>query len=110
MKAIIVNYDCTDHDPIDEWVPENDRDVDFWMNFTIGLDKSSGDNFQVRIISPIKLRNKTSKKFTIVIEKYSWISVLSAVEKILEQCQGSDWLDISEQLSQFMYWEFEDYR
>ena len=35
MKPVIISYDCVDHDPIDDWVPDDVYDVDFWMNFTI---------------------------------------------------------------------------
>ncbi|MFC1520545.1 Imm8 family immunity protein, partial [Pseudomonadota bacterium] len=106
----IVSYDCTDHDPIDKWVPDDAHDVDFWMNITVGPDSEGGDNFQVHIVTPNNLNGKNSSKHAIVLNEYSWLGVVSEVEKILEQCQGHDWVSISEQLSKHMSWEFENYK
>lgn len=58
MKPIIISYDCTDHDPIEEWVPDDVFDIDFWMNFTIGPDNKGGDNFQVHVVTPNNLHGK----------------------------------------------------
>lgn len=110
MKPIIINYDCTDHDPIDKWVPDDISDVDFWMNFTIGLDSERGDNFQVRVVTPNNLHGKNSVKHAIVLNEYSWSKVLAVVESMLEQCQDIDWVSISERLSKLMHWEFENYK
>ena len=110
MKPVIVSYDCTDHDPIDKWVPDDVFDVDFWMNFTIGPDSKGGDNFQVRVVTPNKLHGKNSAKHAIVLNEYSWPNVIAAVETMLDQCQDLNWAGISEQLSQLMYWEYENYQ
>ena len=110
MKPIILSYDCTDHDPIDKWNPNDTFDVDIWMNFTIGPDIKGGDNFQVRIVTPNNLQGKNSDKHAIVLNEYSWLSVLNAVENMLKKCQGSDWNEISDKLSQLMYWEFDNYQ
>lgn len=109
MKPIIISYDCTDHDPIDKWVPDNVFDVDFWMNFTIGSDSKGGDNFQVRVATPNNLRGNNAAYHAIILNEYVWPKVLSAVEAILGQCQDPNWEDITRQLSQLMYWEFENY-
>jgi len=110
MKPIIISYDYTDYDPIDSWIPEDKRDVDFWMNFTIGYDQRGGDNFQLHVVSPRNLRGPKSDQYSIVINEYSWKSVLEKVNNILKQCHGSDWSDISDKLSKYMYWEFDNYK
>ena len=110
MKPVIVSYDCTDHDPIDKWLPDDASNVDFWMNFTIGPDMEAGDNFQVHVVTPNNLHGKNSDNHAIVLNEYSWSSVLASVEKMLEKCRGSDWSEMSEKLSQLMYWEFENYQ
>lgn len=110
MKPVIISYDCTDHDPIDKWLPDDLYDVDIWVNFTIGPDFKGGDNFQVRIVTPNNLRGKDSAKHAIILNEYSWSKVLDAVEAMLEQCQDISWIGISEQLSQLMYWEYDNYQ
>jgi hypothetical protein len=110
MKPIILSYDCIDHDPIDEWIPTDIFNVDFWMNFTIGPDMKGGDNFQVHVITPNNLHGKNSDRHAIVLTEYSWSSVLAAVDGMLEKCQGKNWRQITDQLSQTMHWEYENYK
>jgi hypothetical protein len=110
VRASILSYDCADLDPIQNWVPDDPYDVDFWMNFTIGPDTKGGDNFQVHIVTPNNLQDKDSDKHAIVVKEYEFSSVLKAVENMLDQSQGENWSEISEKLSKLMYWEFEDYK
>lgn len=109
-KPIIIDYDCIEHDPIDTWLPNDIYDVDVWINFTIGTDKSAGDNFLVRVVTPNNVHGKNDAKHAIILNEYSWKNVLLNMETILEKSQGYDWLDISEKLSQFMQWEYQDYK
>lgn len=110
MKPIIIGYDCTDHDPIDKWVFDDVSNVDFWMNFTVGLDHKGGDNFQIRIVTPNNLKGKNSAKYAIVLDEYSWTKVMAEVEVMLEKSQDTDWEGISEKLAKLMCWEYENYQ
>ncbi|WP_413664746.1 Imm8 family immunity protein [Microbulbifer sp. CNSA002] len=110
MKATINSYDCVDHDPIDQWVPNDPYDVDIWVNFRIGPDTESGDNFQVHIVTPNNLHGKGSTKYAIILYEYSWKKVLRTVESMLEQCQCTSWIGISRQLANLMHWEYENYK
>lgn len=110
MKPIIISYDCTDHDPIEGWVPDDAFNVDLWINFTIGPDIEGGDNFMVRIVSPKNLHNKDTAKHAIILNEYSWPKVVTEVASILEQCQGTSWAEVAEQLSHFMHWEYDNYQ
>ena len=94
MKPVIVSYDCTDHDPIDKWVPQDPLIVDFWMNFTIGPNKTAGDNFQVRVITKNCIQPNQKTERAIVLNTYSWPSLLATVESMLENNQGKDWCEI----------------
>lgn len=110
MVPIIIDYDCTDHYPIDLWEPENPLDVDFWMNFTIGYDKKGGDNFQLHVVTPNNLQGPDSAKYAIVLNSYKRELVLAEVNKILGLCHGSDWEEVSDKLATYMNWEFENYQ
>jgi hypothetical protein len=110
MKPVILNFDCIDHDPIEEWVPENPKNVDFWMNFTIGPDSRAGDYFQVHVLTEENFKATKEKRHAIVIKEYSLDNLLIEIDKILEKCHGSDWEEMSLKLSQYMGWEFENYQ
>lgn len=107
---MIISYDCTDHDPIDLWKPADPTTVHFWMNFTIGYDKKGGDNFQLHVVTPNNLHGCDSAKHAIVLNSYKWESVLEEVHKILNECHGADWAEVSAKLAKHMRWEFENYQ
>jgi hypothetical protein len=110
MKPIIISYDCTDHDPIEQWVPNDPFDVDIWINFTIGPNSKSGDNFLARVITSNNLHGKDSDKYAVILTEYSWANVIYEINRFLEMCSGNNWLEISEKLSKFMHWEYQDYK
>ncbi len=110
MIPIILSYDCVEHDPIDNWIPDDVYDVDLYINFTIGTDNTAGDNFLLRVVTPNNLQGQNASQHSIVIHEYSFINVMQKVEDILQQCQGSHWQEISEKLAKFMSWEFDGYQ
>ncbi len=110
LKPVVVGFDCVEHDPIEEWVPPDPFDVDCWVNFTIGLDESAGDNFLVRIVTPNNLCGPNAAKNAVVVNEYSWSKALAAIERVLEESQGISWPGICHELSKRMLWEYDSYK
>lgn len=112
-KAHIQSFDCADvSEDLSRWVPDDPFEVDLWINLTIGLDgDSGGNNFQLHILTTQTVKNhKGKKKYSIVLKEYSWEQVLQSVDRILSDCVGYDWHDISAKLSERMQWEYEGYK
>ncbi|MGC3835272.1 Imm8 family immunity protein [Moritella viscosa] len=86
MIPIILSFDCTDYDPIDSWIFPEPKRVDFWMNFTIGLDQSGGNDFQLHVLTSDMVTSNTSLSNAIVLDCYAWDAVLLKVNAILDQC------------------------
>jgi len=107
---IILSFDCTDYDPIDSWIFPEPKRVDFWMNFTIGLDQSGGNDFQLHVLTSDMVTSNTSLSNAIVLDCYAWDVVLLKVNAILDQCSGENWEGISNKLSKHMAWEYENYQ
>jgi hypothetical protein len=108
-------YDCIDHDPIDEWVPESDADVFYSLCLHIGLPDSEGaDLFYVDVMTPQAINNhnlgKRLRQRRIIVNPYAWDAVLESVRSILERCAGEDWSQQSTLLAKHFSWEFENYR
>jgi len=111
VKPEIKSYDCVTYDPIDSYEFKDNRNVDFWMNFTIGLeDSEAGDDFEVRVATYNNIELTESIEHTILLEQYSFDLVLSQIDDILSKCQGEDWVEISGKLAKYMHWEFQDYQ
>ncbi|MEL0660025.1 Imm8 family immunity protein [Psychromonas arctica] len=110
MTPIIISFDCTDYDPIDSWIFPDPNRVDFWVNFTIGPDHRGGDNFQLRVLTTDMAQSVTSLANAIILERYSWDAVLLKVKEMLNQSKGESWDIMSDKLSKYMAWEFENYQ
>ncbi|PST85534.1 hypothetical protein C9I91_22580 [Photobacterium jeanii] len=111
LKPEVKSYDCIDYDPIDTYKFDDPDDVDFWINFTIGpVDFDGGDNFQVRVATFSNIGRNESPRHCILIDKFSFSQVISKVSEFLSKCEGRDWEEVSIKLSEFMCWEFQDYK
>lgn len=108
IKPEIREISCTEIDNIEIWKPLDPADVDFWITIMIGIDEYGGDNFDVHVISPKNLKQgPTSKKYTLVLNDYSWDALIAQIDEVLIKSSGFNWTDISQQLSKYFYWEYE---
>lgn len=112
MHIEIKSFDCSKHDPIENWKPEDADHVDFWMNFTIGTkDVEGGDNFEAHIMTKNALyesKNKKGKK--IILEYYSFKNLMDEMNNILVESDDTDWQRVCENLNKYFYWEFDNYK
>jgi hypothetical protein len=109
MRAEIKGFDCADHDPIAEWVPEDPSAVDVFITFHIGPVGGSGaDLFHARFLAegapPIPAR---AKRFA--LGEYSFEAAYAAVKALVERAEAPDWDSLARGLAVFMDWEFENY-
>jgi len=115
MKPLLKGQDCTDHDPIESWCPEDPGLVDYWLCLHIGPAEEEGaDLFYVNVLSELATRRlpeeELARRKKIVVGRYSWPAVMSAVDEILRASEGSDWAMITGKLRAKFDCEFENYR
>ena len=115
VSPVLKAFDCSDHDPIDQWVPKSNDDVYYSLCLHIGPpDEEGADLFYADVVTPhsIERLNLTKSKFTrqIIVDDYSWVNVIRKVQSVLDQCSGEGWAQQSLLLSKYFYWEFENYR
>ena len=108
-------YDCIDHDPIDEWAPESDSDVFYYLCLHIGPpDELGADYFQVYVTTPQAINQhnlgRRLSQHRIIVNPYTWEAVLESVRATLESCAGENWSQQSTLLAKHFSWEFENYR
>lgn len=113
------SWDCFDHDPIEDWVPETDT-VLYWLVLHIGLPGSEAASmFTVPVANhkglhtpEWKQRHRMPRDKTItpiVVDPYSWQAVHAEVEHRLGEISGISWFDLQEQLRLIFHWEYEGY-
>src|SRR5207249_1355541 len=110
MKPLLKAQDCSDHDPIESWRPEDPAVVDYWLCLHIGPAEEEGaDLFYVNVLSELAARTLSEEELTrrkkIVVQQYSWPAVMSALDQILRSSGGSDWVAIAEKLRTKFDWE-----
>jgi hypothetical protein len=108
----IKGFNCLDHDPIQNWQPKDKDDVEIYMNFTIGpVSSMGGDNFQAYIITKkrfLELNEKDGRY--IVLNEYSFENVFKQIDCIIKKCENEDWPVTANNLKEYFYWEYENYR
>jgi hypothetical protein len=108
IKPEIIDYYCSEIDDIEDWIPSDPTDVDYWLTVMIGCDQHGGDNFNIHIVTPINLnQGKESGKHAIILNHYSWQGVIDEINKVLEQCSDITWSGLSAQLSKYFEWEYQ---
>ena len=115
MKPQLKAQDCTDHDPIEAWLPADPAHVDYWLCLHIGpAGQQREEMFYVNVLSEAAAcqldAGELEKRKKIVLKDYSWSAVMRAVDDILRQVEGSSWSEVAQTLSQKFDSEFENYR
>jgi hypothetical protein len=99
---------------------ENPPDVE---NFCILVEVSVGpkgergeEHFGVVVTTPTWLAAHMAEcehlfaRHYLIVKRYEFDVVKSAIYKQFQGVQGSSWLDVAERLARYGQWEFEDYR
>ncbi|MCR1795728.1 MULTISPECIES: Imm8 family immunity protein [unclassified Leptospira] len=115
MKKPVIrafDFDANDHDPIEDWVPEDPYDIDIWITFSIGpSDEIGSDYFDGHFITK-NYEEKyalVSKSPYFLIERYSLSAILEMVTVFIESCSRADWEQTAKEICKKLDWEFEGY-
>ena len=94
-------------------VPLDPADCDLTFTAVIGTDGIRGDNFQFSVVTPAALAASQYAgwcKDYLLVQEFSWKQVDNYLANLVASVQGDSWLDVAEQLHQFMDWEFYNYK
>lgn len=112
QKPEIKDWDCSDHDPIEDWQPIDPAWVEYWCNIAIGIEgEDRADNFQVHVVPEKMLPQILDKKYILVLPYYEgWDQVLQALNTKISNINELNWAGMSEKLSEMFLWEYKDYK
>jgi len=94
-------------------LPLDPTDCELTFTATIGPDGNCGDNFRFVVITPSALARSQYTgwcKDYLMVQDFSWAQVDNYLANLLASVRGESWIDVAEQLHQFMDWEFYNYR
>ena len=117
MKAVITEVYSSDVVDFITWSPDSLEEVYFPLDLTISLPGDiGGEVFEIMVVTPEALRSHTELGFCfpgrhyLIVSNYDWNKILSAVQELVDQCEGDSWQDIVELLRRYFYWEYEDHQ
>ncbi len=115
VRPVLRSFDCTDHDPIDEWQPDG-RPVWYYLALHIGPPDSEARDLHYVLVADrdglAELKQsgyRPGPEPPIVVEPYSWEGVMEEISRRLVACEDWDWLGVQEKLRKQFRWEYEDY-
>ncbi|WP_417391107.1 Imm8 family immunity protein [Gimesia sp.] len=119
IKLEIIDFFSGDIDEVWNWIPEFDEEVFFHLEIVVAeVGKKGGNLFQMEIATVEGLKNfrlkypdkNISSHGLIIIENYSWESLLNHLKSEIEVCSLNSWQESMQCLSKKFLWEYEDYK
>lgn len=114
MKAKIKSIDINSAVEIDDFTPEDVKNFNIWITFSIGREDSSGsDLFLLNVCSPKWLIENafipTWGRHMLILNEYDLNTIKDTVYNYLESIAKDNWVSLAEEIGKFLAWEFEDY-
>ena len=95
-------------------LPDNADDCEVWCEAEIGVKgEKAADIFSFAVVTPKFLWSQQGHKWgkgLIILDTFSWEAVEAALDNLLSQCSGRDWLEVTDKLTKTLYWEYENYK
>lgn len=116
MKAEIKEYFSPEIKDLSNFNPEIPNNFCFFLQLLIGPKNEKGaESFDIEVCTPFWFQ--TNFKYEIVpgrhylfVKEYNFECILNYIKNFVESCEGSNWHEVAEKISQIGYWEFEDYK
>jgi hypothetical protein len=98
----------------DDKLPDDVEECAVFCEAEIGVKGEKGaDIFSFTVATPKFLWAQQGYKWgkgLIIIETFSWEAVEAALNKLLSECSGTDWIEVTDKLTKTLHWEYENYK
>ena len=105
-----------DIDP-DTYVPEDPANFCFLVQMLAGPNDGPGEeSFQFEVCTPgwlaerVRPGGPTNGRHFVIVDGFHWPTIRAYFERLVTQCQGADWTEVTTKLARYGHYEFEDYR
>jgi len=103
--------------PLENFVPEQHDFFELTVRAMIGpVGEAGSESFQIQVCTPKWLQARCDGgeiicgRHTLIVSEFNFAQIRAYLEALFRRCSGSNWLEISQKLSRYGLWEFEDYR
>lgn len=94
-------------------LPDDPENCCVLIEVEIGPSESEGaEVFSFEVVTPAAVKSLPAPSWLrgyLLLPEFSWAGIEEAVNKLVTQCTGSDWGEVSNKLSRTLGWEFEGY-
>ena len=94
--------------------PEDPADCAVLLEAEIGpSDEDGADLFNFVVVTHRFLAREAEPRWVrgqLVVPEFSWKAARDSLSKLLLSCSGNTWSEVSEKLSRYLHWEYEDYQ
>ena len=94
-------------------LPADPRNCAIPMDATIGMEGTpAADIFYFTVITPAAISGRHQRRWGrgyLVLPEFSWSAIEAELQRLLFECDSSEWRHISEQLDRVLIWEYGEY-
>ncbi len=115
MKAIIKNFDSSDVFDLKGYIPDQSNYFGFPLALHIGSSFEKGEDiFYVFICTPAFILSDFSEtnfvwgRHMIIVFKYDWDEIFTAIKEKVEEVSSDTWGDVAHEINKYAGWEFEN--
>ncbi|MEW9551175.1 immunity 8 family protein [Nonomuraea sp. NPDC050783] len=116
MKAAIRYLHTPDIDP-GTYVPDDPQRFMFLVQMIAGPDDGPGDeSFDFTVCTPQWLQDQVERDdrpisgaHHVIVSTYDWAAIESFFDRLVNQCTGATWSEVTTKLSRYGHYEFADY-
>ncbi|RYD84904.1 MAG: hypothetical protein EOP84_04150 [Verrucomicrobiaceae bacterium] len=97
--------------PIEEWVPEANHTVQYWLDVDVGFGDDPGvEFFSVLILTEdsqrhFNLKRTPPKRCLVIPGDYQWEKVQEHIQSVFDSCLTADPLDFCDRLAKHFKWD-----
>ena len=95
-------------------LPDNADECAVFCEAQIGIKSEEGATiFYFTAVTPKFLWAQQGYKWgkgSLIVETFSWKAVEAALDNLLSECSGRDWLEVTDKLTKTLNWEYENYK
>ncbi len=116
MKIELKRLHSPDIIDLKSFKPEEENNFSFLLQFFVGIEDEEGEEtFSLEVCSPAWIEDNYDiddvliGRHHIIIQQYNYDKLLKFIVGLIDKCPGDNWNDITNKLSRFGLYEFEDY-
>jgi Immunity protein 8 len=116
VQAIRKGHFSPDIDDLSTYSPSIPGNFGFLLQLLIGPSDQKGfESFNVMVCTPDWLVQHHNQEDVIIgrhyliVFEYNYERIIKRIDKYLQNCTGSSWVEVAQRVGRLGRWEFEDY-